>query len=61
MIQELETKTNLPRKAEEIPRSAPDMPHPGHNDGITELIMCKTEKQMFVASSSRDGVIKLWK
>ncbi|XP_070507478.1 phosphoinositide 3-kinase regulatory subunit 4 [Chironomus tepperi] len=33
----------------------------GHNDVITDLVMCKTQKQTFIASSSRDGVIKLWK
>lgn len=61
VIQEVENKPSVTRKADEAPRSAPDMAHPGHHDGITELLMCKTEKQLFVASSSRDGVIKLWK
>lgn len=61
VIQEVENKPSVTRKADEAPRSAPEMPHPGHYDAITELLMCKTEKQLFVASSSRDGVIKLWK
>lgn len=61
VIQELETKLSSTRKTEDSARSAPDLPHAGHHDGITELLMCKTEKQVFVASSSRDGVIKLWK
>ncbi|KAG5671298.1 hypothetical protein PVAND_001503 [Polypedilum vanderplanki] len=39
----------------------PELPPPGHHDVITDLVMCKTQKQTFVASSSRDGVIKLWK
>ena len=46
---------------EEPPRSGPEPPSPGHHDIITDLLMCKTHKQNFVASSSRDGVIKLWK
>lgn len=54
--------SNIARSSEEEqPRSGPDSPAPGHNDMVTDLLMCKTAKQMFVASSSRDGVIKLWK
>lgn len=54
--------SNITRSSEEEqPRSGPDSPAPGHNDMVTDLLMCKTAKQMFVASSSRDGVIKLWK
>lgn len=46
---------------EETPRAGPDPPNPGHNDLITNLLFCKTPKQICLASSSRDGVIKLWK
>lgn len=46
---------------EQQPRSGPELPAPGHNGDITDLLMCKSQKQIFVASSSRDGVIKLWK
>ncbi|KAG4077720.1 hypothetical protein HA402_011149 [Bradysia odoriphaga] len=54
--------SNIARSSEEEqPRSGPDSPAPGHNDMVTDMLMCKTAKQMFVASSSRDGVIKLWK
>ena len=42
-------------------KPGPDLPSPGHNDVITDLVLCRTQKQTFVASSSRDGVIKLWK
>jgi hypothetical protein len=42
-------------------RVGPPLPPPGHNDVITDLVLCKTQKQTFIASSSRDGVIKLWK
>ncbi|XP_049286740.1 phosphoinositide 3-kinase regulatory subunit 4 [Anopheles funestus] len=42
-------------------RVGPEMPAHGHNDVISDLLMCRTMKQTFVASSSRDGVIKLWK
>lgn len=46
---------------EEPPRSGPELPAPGHHDIITDLIACRTQKQMFFASCSRDGVVKLWK
>lgn len=48
--------------SEENPRSGPEMPSSSHHDAITDLLMCKTDKdQVCVASASRDGVIKLWK
>lgn len=46
---------------EDSPRSGPEPPPAGHIDEITDLVLCKNQKQMFIASSSRDGVIKLWK
>lgn len=46
---------------EHSPRSGPEMPSPGHNDVVTDLLMCKTQKYPVLVSSSRDGVIKLWK
>lgn len=46
---------------EHCPRSGPELPSPGHNDVITDLLMCKTQKYPVLISSSRDGVIKLWK
>ncbi|XP_055384778.1 phosphoinositide 3-kinase regulatory subunit 4 [Condylostylus longicornis] len=50
------------RNSEEQPRCGPEMPTSSHNDGITDLLMCKTEKhQNLIVSSSRDGVIKIWK
>ncbi|XP_055586304.1 phosphoinositide 3-kinase regulatory subunit 4 [Uranotaenia lowii] len=51
------TRTN----PEDVPRSGPEMPAPGHHDVISDMLMCRTAKQTFVVSSSRDGVIKLWK
>lgn len=42
-------------------KTGPDLPSHSHHDVITDLVLCKTQKQTFVASSSRDGVIKLWK
>lgn len=45
----------------EEPKPGPELPSVGHNDVITDLVLCRTQKQTFVASSSRDGVIKLWK
>lgn len=46
---------------EQQPRSGPEQPAAGHNDVIGDLLVCRTQKQTFVASASRDGVIKLWK
>lgn len=46
---------------EDSPRTGPETPPVGHIDGITDLVLCKNQRQMFIASSSRDGVIKLWK
>lgn len=46
---------------EDSPRTGPETPPIGHIDGITDLVLCKNQRQMFIASSSRDGVIKLWK
>ncbi|KAH8406647.1 hypothetical protein KR222_001554 [Zaprionus bogoriensis] len=46
---------------EESPRSGPDMPKATHHDAITDLLMCKERGQVYIASASRDGVIKLWK
>lgn len=47
--------------AEETPKPGPELPSVGHNDVISDLVLCRTQKQTFIASSSRDGVIKLWK
>lgn len=33
----------------------------GHRDMITDITMCRTPSQCFLVSSSRDGVIKVWK
>lgn len=47
---------------EEIPKSGPEMPSASHNDAITDILMCKSEKgQIYIVSAARDGVIKLWK
>lgn len=43
------------------PRSGPEVPLPCHNDVITDILMCRTQKYPVLVSSSRDGVIKLWK
>ncbi|KAM7363336.1 vacuolar protein sorting 15 [Cochliomyia hominivorax] len=53
---------SLRASSEENPRSGPEMPSASHHDAITDLLMCKTDKdQIYVASAARDGVIKLWK
>lgn len=46
---------------EQQPRSGPEMPASGHNDGITDMLISRTASQTFIASASRDGVVKLWK
>ncbi|XP_017058626.1 phosphoinositide 3-kinase regulatory subunit 4 [Drosophila ficusphila] len=51
----------LRSSTEENPRSGPDMPTASHHDAITDLLMCKDKGQIYIASASRDGVIKLWK
>ncbi|EDV91054.1 phosphoinositide 3-kinase regulatory subunit 4 [Drosophila grimshawi] len=51
----------LRNSIEESPRSGPDMPKASHHDAITDLLMCKDKGQIYIASASRDGVIKLWK
>uniref|UniRef100_A0A1B0CEG3 non-specific serine/threonine protein kinase n=1 Tax=Lutzomyia longipalpis TaxID=7200 RepID=A0A1B0CEG3_LUTLO len=69
VIQEIDTRTQSTLSApvgarnssEEVPRSGPEPPAPGHIDIITDLVLCKSTKQTFVASSSRDGAIKIWK
>lgn len=45
---------------EEIPRAGPEPPAAGHRDCISDVILCKAT-QCFLVTSSRDGVIKVWK
>lgn len=45
---------------EEGPRAGPEQPPAGHRDCITDITLCKAS-QCFMISSSRDGVIKVWK
>lgn len=62
-IQETELRQNIVRNEEVINKYSMDFDTPsvGHQDSITDLLFCKTDKQLFVASSSQDGIIKLWK
>lgn len=55
------TSSSSSSSDEQQPRSGPELPQPGHIDVIADMLVCRTAKQTFVASSSRDGVIKLWK
>ncbi|XP_055699019.1 phosphoinositide 3-kinase regulatory subunit 4 [Phlebotomus papatasi] len=67
VIQEIDTRTQSTLSAHsgaaglEVPRSGPEPPASGHIDIITDMVLCKSTKQTFVASSSRDGAIKIWK
>ncbi|KAI0213059.1 Phosphoinositide 3-kinase regulatory subunit 4 [Lamellibrachia satsuma] len=45
---------------EDIPRRVPDMPPVGHHDIITDLNVCQ-RSQCFFITSSRNGVVKVWK
>ncbi|KAG5888474.1 hypothetical protein JTB14_022104 [Gonioctena quinquepunctata] len=47
-------------RGEEIPRPGPEPPAAGHRDCISDIAMCKAS-QCFLVTSSRDGVIKVWK
>ncbi|KAG8300620.1 phosphoinositide-3-kinase, regulatory subunit 4 [Homalodisca vitripennis] len=63
VVQEVQPKPQTPAKplgGEESPRAGPDLPPPGHHDGITDLAMCQAS-QCFLLSAARDGVVKVWK
>ncbi|CAH1967764.1 unnamed protein product [Acanthoscelides obtectus] len=47
-------------KGEEVPRPGPEPPAAGHRDTISDIVLCKAS-QCFLVTSSRDGVIKVWK
>ncbi|KAL0276782.1 UNVERIFIED_CONTAM: hypothetical protein PYX00_004283 [Menopon gallinae] len=57
-----------PSRFEEMKRGPPDesrgriteAPHPGHHDAITDIEMCQAT-QCFLLTSSRNGIIKVWK
>jgi phosphoinositide-3-kinase, regulatory subunit 4 len=61
VIQEIQGPASTATTNQQPRSSGPEIPAAGHHDMITDLVLCKTQKQTFVASSSRDGVIKLWK
>lgn len=48
------------KDGEEVPRGGPEQPPAGHRDCITDITLCKAS-QCFMVSSSRDGVVKVWK
>uniref|UniRef100_A0A1B6KTS4 non-specific serine/threonine protein kinase n=1 Tax=Graphocephala atropunctata TaxID=36148 RepID=A0A1B6KTS4_9HEMI len=63
VVQEVQLKPATPAQphgGEESPRAGPDLPPPGHHDGITDLAMCQAS-QCFLLSAARDGVVKVWK
>lgn len=45
---------------DQAPKRGHDTPHPGHHDTITDINVCKPN-QCFMITSSRDGVVKVWK
>lgn len=46
--------------SDEVPRTGPEPPPPGHRDWISDITLCKAS-QCFLLTGSRDGVIKVWK
>lgn len=58
LIQETEIKPS--RFKEEFTHST-NQPIVGHQDSISSLLMCYTDMQNFVVSSSLDGIINIWK
>ncbi|XP_030749901.1 phosphoinositide 3-kinase regulatory subunit 4 [Sitophilus oryzae] len=60
VIYEEASNTRPKDKTEEVPRAGPEPPSAGHRDCISDITMCKAS-QCFVITSSRDGVIKVWK
>ena len=47
-----------PKPSEE--RVMPERPAVGHHDIITDIAMC-TPSQCYIVTSSRDGMVKVWK
>ena len=46
--------------SEETPRPGPEQPPAGHQDWISDVVLCQAS-QCFLVSASCDGVIKVWK
>ncbi|XP_032813676.2 phosphoinositide 3-kinase regulatory subunit 4 [Petromyzon marinus] len=59
VVQEMQSKPK-PSTLEDRPRRGPDMPPVGHHDIITDICTFQTS-QAFIASASRDGIVKVWK
>ncbi|XP_053378617.1 phosphoinositide 3-kinase regulatory subunit 4-like [Mercenaria mercenaria] len=55
-----ETYSKKQTSSEDIPRRGPDAPPQGHNDIITDVSLCQAS-QCLVLTSSRNGVVKVWK
>jgi len=49
-----------PRTTPTEERCLPDRPPVGHHDIITDLALCRTT-QTLIVTSSRDGMVKVWK
>jgi len=49
-----------PRAALTEERCLPDRPAVGHHDIITDLALCRST-QTLIVTSSRDGMVKVWK
>ncbi|XP_070561673.1 phosphoinositide 3-kinase regulatory subunit 4-like isoform X2 [Ptychodera flava] len=60
VIQETYAKQRVSSSSEDPPRRGPDPVPVGHRDSITDIAVFQTT-QGFIASCSRDGVIKIWK
>lgn len=60
MIYEESGNVRKADRNEEVPRAGPDPPPAGHKDCISDVLLCKAT-QCFLVTSSRDGVVKVWK
>lgn len=60
VLHEQTGKSIIPSDVEKSTRRGPEPPPPGHHDAITDLAITHAG-QNFLISSSRDGVVKVWK
>lgn len=58
MIEETYAKKQTP--SEDVPRRGPEAAPTGHNDIITDINICQAS-QCLVLTSSKNGVVKVWK
>ena len=60
VVQETYGKLKSQTEDQQQPRKGPEAPPTGHHDIITDVNVCQPS-QCFMITSSRDGVVKVWK